>query len=204
MTARENGTATDFPARVAHSRGVARIGIIAALYAALSLAAMLFLGGLAWGPIQFRISEAVCVLALFTADAIPGLALGCAIANIANIALACLGTLGLLDVVFGALATALGAALTWRFRSRPLLALAGPVIANTLIVPAYLPLVLKGLGFYTIPFTGIALDDSYPLMYVFGLVATGIGEAVVMYALGRPLARALSGTALFRSMEAGD
>lgn len=200
MTAREKGTATDFHVRAAHSRSVARVGIIAALYAALSLATVLFLGGLAWGPIQFRISEAVCVLALFTADAIPGLALGCAIANIANIALAGLGTLGLLDVVFGTLATALGAALTWRFRNKPLLALAGPVIANALIIPAYLPLLLKGLGFYTIPFTGIALDDSYLLMYVFGLIATGAGEAVVMYLLGQPLARALSGTSLFRSM----
>ena len=61
---------------------LARIGIIAALYAALTLAALLFLGGLAWGPVQFRISEAVVVIALFTADAIPGLTLGCVIANL--------------------------------------------------------------------------------------------------------------------------
>jgi len=202
LTARENDAVPDFHARAAHSRSVARSGIIAAIYAALTLATMLFLGGLAWGPIQFRISEAVCVFALFTADAIPGLALGCAIANIANIAIAGLGTLGLLDVVFGTLATALAATFTWRFRSRPRLALAGPVIANALIIPAYLPLLLKGLGFYTIPFTGIALDDSYLLMYIFGFITTGIGEAVVMYLLGRPLARALSSTSLFCSMEA--
>lgn len=200
MTKLENEAAGDFNARAAHSRSVARTGIIAAIYAALTLATMLFLGGLAWGPVQFRISEAVCVLALFTADAIPGLALGCAIANIANIAIAGLGTLGLLDVVFGTLATVLAALFTWRFRERPTLAIAGPVIANALIVPAYLPILLKGMGFYTIPFTSISLDDNYLLMYLFGLITTGIGEAVVMYVLGLPLARALSQTTLFKSM----
>ena len=84
-------------------------GMIAAVYASLTLVTVLFLGSLAWGPVQLRISEAVCVLALFTSDAIPGLALGCVIANLANIVISGTGTLGLLDVVFGALATALGA-----------------------------------------------------------------------------------------------
>ena len=95
---------------------LARIGIIAALYAALTLAALLFLGGLAWGPVQFRISEAVVVIALFTADAIPGLTLGCVIANLANMVISGTGALGLLDVVFGSLATALGAWFTWKNR----------------------------------------------------------------------------------------
>ena len=105
---------------------LARIGIIAALYAALTLAALLFLGGLAWGPVQFRISEAVVVIALFTADAIPGLTLGCVIANLANMVISGTGALGLLDVVFGSLATALGAWFTWKNRKNvqmPLLCL---------------------------------------------------------------------------------
>lgn len=76
-------------------------------------------------------------------------------------------------------------------RERPKLALLGPVIANAVIVPAYLPLLLQGLGFYTIPFTSIALDGAYVPMYLFGLVATGIGEALVMYVLGLPLLSAL-------------
>ena len=118
------------------TRSVARVGMIAATYAALTLVALLFLGSLAWGPIQFRLSEAICVLALFTADAIPGLALGCVIANIANLVISGTGMLGMLDVVFGTLATALGAWFTWRHRARPALALAGPVISNALIVPA--------------------------------------------------------------------
>ena len=170
---------------------VARIGVIAAVYAAATLVAILFLGGLAWGPIQFRISEAVTVLALFTADAVPGLTLGCIIANAANIVLGGTGTLGLLDVCFGSFATFLGALFTYKMRRRPALALLGPVLANALIVPAYLPVMLAGLGFYTIPFTSISLEGSYPLMYLFGLVTTGLGEAVVLYVLGLPLAKAL-------------
>ena len=99
--------------------------------------------------------------------------------------------LGLLDVVFGSLATFLGALWCWKMRERPKVALLGPVLANALIVPAYLPLMLQGLGFYTIPFTSIALDGAYLPMYLFGLVATGLGEALVMYVLGLPLFSAL-------------
>ena len=188
----------------ASAKRTARIGMIAAAYAALTLFALTMLGSLAWGPVQFRVSEALCVLALFTADAVPGLALGCAIANIANIALSGTGMLGMLDVVFGTLATALGAWFTWRNRRHPALAALGPVIANALIVPAYLPLLLQGIGFYTIPFTTISIDGAYPAMYAFGLIATGIGEAVVMCVLGLPLARALSRTSLPRMLGRAD
>ena len=190
------GTTSSASKSALGARRVARIAMIAALYAALSLVAMLFLGGLAWGPVQFRISEAVTVLALFTSDAIPGLTLGCVIANVANLALSGTGTLGLLDVCFGSLATLLGALFSWRFRDRPALAVLGPVIANALIVPAYLPLMLQGMGFYTIPFTSISLDGAYLPMFLFGLVATGLGEAVVMYVLGLPLYHALKGASL--------
>ncbi|WP_455039548.1 QueT transporter family protein [Lancefieldella parvula] len=175
---------------------LARIGIIAALYAALTLATLLFLGGLAWGPVQFRISEAVVVIALFTADAIPGLTLGCVIANLANMVISGTGALGLLDVFFGSLATALGAWFTWKNRKNVPIALLGPVLANAVIVSAYLPILLQGLGFYTIPFTTIELDGSYPFMFLFGFIITGLGEAVVLYVLGAPLARALKHSSL--------
>ena len=175
---------------------LARIGIIAALYAALTLATLLFLGGLAWGPVQFRVSEALVVIALFTADAIPGLTLGCVIANLANMVISGTGALGLLDVVFGSLATAFGAWFTWKNRNNMLLALLGPVFTNAVIVSAYLPILLQGLGFYTIPFTTIELDGSYPLMFLFGFITTGLGEAVVLYILGVPLARALKRSSL--------
>lgn len=175
---------------------LAQIGIIAALYAALTLATLLFLGGLAWGPVQFRVSEALVVIALFTADAIPGLTLGCVIANLANMVISGTGALGLLDVVFGSLATAFGAWFTWKNRNNMLLALLGPVVTNAVIVSAYLPILLQGLGFYTIPFTTIELDSSYPLMFLFGFITTGLGEAVVLYILGVPLARALKRSSL--------
>ena len=177
--------ATQRTIRIAHT------GMIAAVYAAATLVALLALQGLAWGPVQFRISEAVCVLAVLTPAAVPGLTLGCALANLIALAVNGTGALGLLDVVFGSLATFLGALWCWKMRERPRIALLGPVIANALIVPAYLPLLLQGMGFYTIPFTGIALDGAYVPMYLFGLVATGIGEALVMYVLGMTLLAAL-------------
>ncbi len=182
------------------SNDVVRVGAIAALYAACTLVTMLFLGNLAWGPVQFRVSEALCVLALFTPHAVPGLTLGCALANIANIALSGAGMLGMLDVVFGSLATCAGAWFTWRMRKHPAIALLGPVLANAIIVPAYLPLLLQATGFYTIPFTSISLDGAWGLMYVFGLVSTGLGEAVIMYVLGYPLARSLARTPYFKGV----
>lgn len=184
------------------SNYLARVGVIAAVYAACTLIALLFLGSLAWGPIQFRVSEALCVLALFTSAAIPGLTLGCVIANVMNIVISGTGMLGMLDVVFGSLATFAGALFTWKMRRHPLVALAGPVLANALIVPAYLPLLLQGVGFYTIPFTTISLDNSWLFMYLFGLVTTGVGEAVIMYVLGYPLARSLAKTPMFSAESA--
>lgn len=181
------------------SNEIAQVGVIAAVYAACTLIALLFLGSLAWGPVQFRVSEALCVLALFTPAAVPGLTLGCAIANIANIAFSGTGMLGLLDVIFGSLATCAGAAFTWKMRGRPAVALAGSVIANALIVPVYLPILLQATGFYTIPFTSISLDGAWPFMYLFGLVATGVGEAVIMYVLGYPLGKSLARTPYFKA-----
>lgn len=187
-----------------NSQRISRIAMIAASYAACTLVAMLFLGWMAWGPVQFRISEALTVLAMLTAEAIPGLTLGCVVANVANIALSGLGTLGMLDVVFGSLATALGALFSWRFRKRPAIAVLGPVIANALIVPAYLPLMLQGMGFYTIPFTSIDLEGAYLPMYLFGVVSTGLGEAVVMYALGLPIYHALAKSPLGKMLASPD
>ena len=173
------------------ANSVAQTGMIAAVYAAATLVCLLVLQGLAWGPVQFRISEAITVLAVCTPAAIPGLTLGCAIANLIAIPMNATGALGLLDVIFGSLATCLGSLWCWKFHRRTKIALLGPVLANALIVPAYLPILLQGFGFYTIPFTDIALDGIYPLMYAFGVIATGIGEALVVYVLGLPLLAAL-------------
>ena len=98
---------------------VAQAGMIAAVYAAATLITLLALQGLAWGPVQFRISEAVCVLAVLTPAAVPGLTVGCIIANLMALAINGTGALGMLDGVLeaeelqGAKAVLSAAALTY-------------------------------------------------------------------------------------------
>lgn len=174
---------------MSRARYVAHAGVIAAVYAALTVGAQMLLGPLAWGPVQLRVSEAFTVVAFFTPAAIPGLWLGSVVANLANLPV--LGPVALLDVVFGSLGSLLGAAWTWRFRKTAALGLAGPVIANALIVPIYLPLLVKGLGLYKVPLLGVDLEGQWIPMYLFGVIAVGIGEALVMYGLGLPLLVAL-------------
>lgn len=174
---------------MSRSRYIAQAGVIAAVYAVLSVLTMQVMQYLSWGPVQLRLSEAFTVIAVFTPAAVPGLALGCLIANLMNLSV--LGPLALFDVVFGSLASGVGAAWTWRFRDRTALALLGPVLSNALIVPAYLPWLVKGLGLYRLPFTGIDLEGMWVPMYLFGVVAVGLGQAVVVYVLGWPLLSAL-------------
>lgn len=171
------------------TRLLAQAGMIAAVYAALTVLATQTMGFLAWGPIQLRVSEAVTVLAAVTPAGIPGLAIGSVVANVLNLGQT--GALGWLDVVFGSLGSLLGAVWTWRFRRSTPLALAGPVLANALIVPAYLPAILAASGFYTLPFLGIDASHSWASMYLFGLVTVGAGEAAVVYTLGWLLLKAL-------------
>lgn len=167
---------------------VAQAGVIAALYAVTTF--LVIQHPLGFGPIQFRLSEAVTITALFTPAAIPGLWLGATVSNLFMVP--AFGPIALLDVVFGALGSLIAAVWTWRLRARPLVALAGPVIVNSLVVPAYLPFVLAGLGFYEIPILGIDLEGSWLGMYLFGVVAVALGQTVVMYALGWPLSRVVA------------
>ena len=108
---------------------VAYGGVIAALYVVLTL--LINAMGLANGAIQVRISEALTILPVFTAAAVPGVSLGCVLANV-------LTGCALWDVVFGSLATLLGALGTRMLRNRPLLAWIPPVISNMFIVPVVL------------------------------------------------------------------
>lgn len=174
---------------MSRSRYIAQAGVIAAVYCTLTLLTVQFLQGLAWGPVQLRVSEAFTVIAMFTPAAVPGLTIGSVVANALNPT--AIWPLAGLDVVFGSLGTFLGAVWMRRFVERPAIALAGPVVANALIVPAYLPVMLAGLGFYTVPVFGVNLEGSWLAMYVFGVVAVGIGQAVVMYGVGWPLMVAL-------------
>lgn len=185
------------------ARGIAHAGVIAAVYAALTL--VVIQSPLGYGPIQFRLSEALTVIACLTPAAIPGLGIGTAVAN-AYLATQ-FGVLAVLDVVFGSAATLLGAWWAWRNRARPTLALLGPVLANALIVPAYLPALLAGLSgldFYRIPALGIDAGGAWLSMYAFGVVTVGFGQAVVVYGLGMPLLGVLKRLGVARLLDEGD
>lgn len=155
---------------------------MAALYAALTIA----LGSISYGPVQLRVSEALAVLPIFMPEAVPGLFVGAAIGNMASPA-------GIVDVVLGSLATLLAAYGTWRLRARRMLALTCPVVANALIVPAYL---LPLLGADAFPgWFGPGLGA-----YVAGALTVGAGEAVAVYVLGGLLLIALERAGLARRL----
>ncbi len=119
---------------------ITQAAIIAALYVVLTYLANLL--GLASGAIQVRFSEALTVLPAFMPSAIPGLFIGCLLSNI-------LTSANILDIVFGSLATLLGALGTYILaRKIKWLAPIPPIVANGLIIP----LVLK---------FGFGLDDAY-------------------------------------------
>ena len=104
-------------------------GMIAALYVVLTMAANAL--GLASGVIQVRFSEALTILPVFTPAAVAGLTVGCVLANLIT---GC----ALWDVVFGSLATLIGAIGTRLLRRKPLLAWIPPVISNMAIIPIVL------------------------------------------------------------------
>ena len=104
-------------------------GVIAALYVVLTLVANAF--GLASGAIQVRISEALTILPVFTTAAVPGLTVGCVLANLIT---GCAPW----DVVFGSLATLIGAAGTRLLKDHPYVAWIPPVVSNMAIVPIVL------------------------------------------------------------------
>jgi uncharacterized membrane protein len=159
------------------------------VYAVLTFLVIQFGTVFSYGIVQFRLSEAITVVACLTPAAIPGLFVGSALANLSSVAT--FGAIGLLDVAFGSLATLLGAAWTWHFRRRTALALAGPVIFNALIVPAYLPVMLGAGGLTTIPVLGITPSSSWPVLYLGGVAGVAFGQMVVIYGLGWPLLAAL-------------
>ena len=105
---------------------LAQGAIIAAMYVALTLLSNAF--GLASGVIQVRISEALTILPYFTPAAIPGLFVGCLVSNI-------LAGGVIWDVIFGSLATLIGAVATYWLRRTKGLAPVPPIVSNMLIIP---------------------------------------------------------------------
>ena len=106
---------------------LAQSGAIAAIYVVLTLV----FAPISFGSVQLRVAEALTILPLFTSAAIPGLFIGCLIANI-------LGGGVVLDVIFGSLATLIGAALRYVLRKNRWLVPIPTVVANTVIVPLVL------------------------------------------------------------------
>ena len=109
-------------------------GIIAAMYVVLTYVCSLM--GLSSGVVQVRFSEALCILPCFMPAAIPGLFVGCLLSNL-------LTGCALWDVVFGSLATLIGACGTYLLRKNRFLAAVPPIMANTIIVPFVLRLVYE-------------------------------------------------------------
>ncbi len=117
------------------NRRMAMSAVIAALYVAITYAQTAFFPGSTSMAVQFRVSEALTVLALFTPAAIPGLTVGCILANIVS-----MGALPV-DMVLGSLASLLAAYAMYKtrnitFKGMPLLSLLMPAIFNGIIVGA--------------------------------------------------------------------
>ncbi len=144
---------------------IVQAAVIAAIYVVLTAIAAGF--DLASGMVQVRFSEALTVLPFFTPAAIPGLTIGCIIANTVTGAM-------LPDIIFGSLATLLGAIGSWFLRKNRVLVTLPPVLANALIIPFVLTYA------YNIP-GGIPLQ----------MLTVGAGEVLSCVILGSILISAL-------------
>ena len=160
------------------SRAVVYSAVIAAMYIVLTFVSNAF--GLASGVIQVRISEALTVLPFFTPYAIPGLFVGCLLSNILT---GCM----LWDIVFGSIATLLGAIFTYYMSKikNPracFLAPLGAIISNTLIVPPVLRYVY-------------GLKDAYIFMSftvcIGEIISAGIFGMLLFFALKKHIKRFL-------------
>jgi uncharacterized membrane protein len=137
----------------------------AAMIAAIYVVLVIIFDYWSFGVIQFRVAEALTILPVFTPAAIPGLFVGCILANF-------MGGSILADVIFGSLATLIGAVGTYligkvKLKNARFLAPIPPILANTIIVP----LVLK---------FGYGAQEAIPYM----MLTVGVGEIIVCAVLG--------------------
>ena len=137
--------------------------VIAAIYVALTITFQ----PICFGPVQFRISEALCILPYFTPAAVPGVFLGCLLSN-----LLC-GAAGL-DIIFGSLATLIGAVGSYALRREKWLVCLPPILSNTVIIPWVLRYAYGSA-------------DLIPL----AMLTVGIGEILAIGVLGNILLHAL-------------
>ena len=142
-------------------RYLCEASLSAAIYAALTL----LLAPLSYGSVQVRISEALCVLPFFTPAAVPGLFIGCMLANLYTVGL------GIMDIVVGSLATLLAATVTWLIRNKSKWLLPLPsVVANAFLVAWVL-----------------VAQGQTPFPYWVNVLSVGAGQAGACYAIGMPL-----------------
>ena len=132
--------------------------MIAAVYVALTAA----FAPIAFGPVQFRVSEALCILPFFTPAAVPGLFVGCLLSNLLFSTP--------LDVVFGSLATLIGAVGSWHLRRHKWCVCLPPILANAIIIPWVLRYAYGS-------------EDLIPV----AMVTVGIGEILAVGVLGNIL-----------------
>ena len=153
---------------------ITQAAIIAAIYVVVTYFIAAF--NLASGSIQIRISEALCVLPYFTPAAIPGLWIGCLIANMITGAT-------IFDIIFGSLATLIGAVFTYLLRKHKFLCTLPPVIANALIIPPVL------IFAYNIP---AVMWRGMNITWIFTVVTVGFGEVVSVCVIGYILLNVLN------------
>ena len=145
---------------------------IAAVYVVLTLV----FAPLSFGEVQIRFSEALTVLPFFTPAAIPGLFVGCIIANL-------LGSAIPVDIIFGSIATLLAAVCTYLLRNHKIACTFPPVIFNMIIVPFVL---VYAYGIPAVYFHGV--NVTIP----FNAITVGIGEVISVCVLGSILMRVLA------------
>ena len=134
--------------------------VTAAAIAAIYVVLTIIFAPFSFGEIQVRISEALTILPYFTPAAVPGLFVGCLLANILGGAIPA-------DIIFGSLATLIGALVSRKLRFNKYLVPAGPIAANTIIVPFVLRF-------------GYGVNLPIPLM----MLTVGIGEVISCGILG--------------------
>lgn len=163
------------------TRVIAASAIIGAAYAVFTIV----LAPISYGAIQFRISEALCIMPFFLPGSAWGLFMGCFIANLL--------TGNVFDIVFGSLATLLAGLCTAAFGrrehtlGRQLLGCLMPVVFNALVVGAVITTAYNGMSIL-----------SHPGIFALNCLQVGGGEAAVMYLVGLPLMRGLPRNKAFR------
>jgi len=145
------------------TRAIVNAGLIGTIYVVLTLVFQ----PISFGAIQFRVAEALTLLPLLTVDAVPGLFVGCLLAN-------WLGGGVWFDVVLGSIATLLAALCTRKLREKPLVAALMPALFNGLIVG---PVVY--FAYVRAPGDPVSVGTL-----LFNMLTVALGELVVCYVLG--------------------